>query len=417
VTAAELEGELEAVTAELVQVQDQLLALYELARAMRGYLEAEPLLAALVGEAIRLVRADAAFAVLPVANQDPLVVVSPGSPLEPAAAVQMIEGGPNAARQLQSPFGRALLIPVVMHDRASAVLGLVRTSGDRFDMPDQKLAAAVAEHAGSQLETVLAHQESLRRTRLELEFELARSVQIGLMPPQPVGYHGIDVLAETRPASIVGGDFFDFIARADGTLLCVLGDVAGHGIPAAMLVAMTRAAVRAAARSDAGRAPSEVLRRANEDLQGDFNRLGLFATAFLTLVDPSAGRMTIANAGHSPVIYRPAAGCPRIVPSDAPPLGVMDDWEGADMELPLGPGDLLVAATDGFSEAEDARTGEFFGYQRLLDLADRAAAAGAAGVAAAFFKATNEFCAGMEEGAGDDRTLLVARGVPRRGEA
>jgi len=415
VTQADLHEELEAVTAELIEVQDQLLAMYDVARVMRGHREPEPLLAALVAEAVRLVRADGAFAVLPRAGHDPLVVLSPGFPIEPATAARLVEelaSEPEAVRQQVSAAGRALLVPVALLDRRSAILGMVRTAGTRFDLPEEKLAAAVAAHAGAQLESVLAHQEELSRTRLELEFELARSVQVGLMPPQPVGYRGLDVLAEARPASMVGGDFFDFVARDDGALFCVLGDVAGHGIPAAMLVAMTRAAVRSAARGGDDSSPSAVLQRANGELFHDFSQLGLFATLFVTRVDPHGGRLAMANAGHSPVIYRPAGGEAHMLRAQSPPLGVLEHWRGTDTELPLGPEDLLVAATDGFSEAEDASTGELFGYDRLIGLADLAAGRRSAEVAASFFDATNRFSAGMEAGAGDDRTVLVVRGVP-----
>ena len=108
------------------------------------------------------------------------------------------------------------------------------------------------------------------------------------------------------------------------------------------------------------------------------------------------------------MIYRPVGGPARIVRADGVPIGVLPDWEGLDVELRLGPGDVLIAATDGFSEATDA-DGELFGQDRLLELADRLPDHGAAEMAAEFFDTTDAF--GGSAAVSDDRTLLIIRGV------
>src|SRR5437588_562277 len=189
----EVEKDLQAVTAELVDVQDQLLAMYNLASDLRGYLEPDALLKALVDEAVHLVGAADGF-------------------------------------------------------------------------------AAMAAYGGAQLEGVLLHQETLRRARVELEFELARSIQADLSPAVPTGHPGVDVHAVSRPAHDVGGDFFDFTWGDDGRLVSMLGDVAGKGIPAALLVAMTRAIIRTSSRAMQGSNPGGVLGRANAELYQDFSQ-------------------------------------------------------------------------------------------------------------------------------------------------
>jgi sigma-B regulation protein RsbU (phosphoserine phosphatase) len=404
---SELETELDALAGELVEAQDRLLALYDLARTMRGFLEPEPLLEALVAEAMRLVGARAGAALLTREDQAPIVVASAGMPAESPALARLLgdRGQAASVEQRVTAAGRWLLVPVPLRAANRALLVLLRDAGTRFMTPDEKLAAAIAGHAGSHLDGVLLHQESLHQARMELEFDLARAVQLGLTPPLPVGYPGLDVYAESRPASIVGGDFYDFAAAPGDRLLCTLGDVAGHGIPAAMLVAMTRAAVRGAVRSAAGASPAGILERANADLQQDYGRLGLFATVLLSRLDAASGLLTVANAGHSPVIYRPAQGGARLVRADAPPLGVLDEWPGHDLDLRLESGDTLIAATDGFSEAENGRTGEMFGYDRLLRLAERTAGLRAAEIGRAFFAEVDDFSAGGT--ATDDQTLLV----------
>lgn len=407
------EDELDALTAELVQVQDQLLAMYDLSRTIRGHMEPQSLLVALMSEAIRLVHAAGGFALLEEDGHPPVVARSEGVALERQLLQDLVRdpqgdgAWPSGLVQRVTPLGRLLLVPLSLREHARAVLGLLRPPDHRFMAPDEKLAAAIASQAAAQLDGVLLYQASLRRQRMELEFDLARSIQQGLTPPVPTQCVGLDVFAESRAASIVGGDFFDFVASREGPLLCTFGDVAGKGIPAAMLVAMTRASVRAAARAGRFREPARVLERANADLEQDYGRLSLFATVLLACFEAAEGVLTLANAGHSPVMYRPAGGAARLVRADAPPLGVLEHWDGGDLSLPLGPGDALVVATDGFSEAENARSGEMFGYDRLLALVDRTAGQPAAEVGATFFEAVDAFCAGAT--AGDDQTLLVVR--------
>src|ERR1700730_1717351 len=413
-TRDDQEQELRALTAELVEVQDQLLAFYDLADALRGNLDPGPLLTALVAQAMRLIRTIGVFATLEQQGQSPVLVVSPQFSLWPAAAWQLSEelgDTPQLIKQDVPKVGSVVLVSIPLRANARAALGLVRQARENFGAPDRRLMAGLAGHAGAQLESALMYQERLSHTRLELEFELARTVQAGLTPPLPLGYPDIDLFAESRAASEVGGDFFDFALEDRERLVCTFGDVAGKGAPAALLVGMTRSTIRAAARGHPWASPAAVLRRANAQLYRDFSQLGLFATVVLARFESTAQRFIVANAGHSPVIYRPAGGSARVVQADAVPIGVLPDWDGPDVDLRLGPGDLLIAATDGFSEATDA-DGELFGRDRLLELADRLPARSAAEIAAEFFAATDAF--GRNGALSDDRTLLIVRGVQDR---
>jgi sigma-B regulation protein RsbU (phosphoserine phosphatase) len=158
-----------------------------------------------------------------------------------------------------------------------------------------------------------------------------------------------------------------------------------------------------------GSAPATVLAQANDDLYQDFSLLSRFATVFLCCFEHASRRAIVANAGHSPVIYRPAGGRAALVYPTAVPLGVLKDWKTAEVALQLGPRDLLIAATDGFTEAEDPRTRELFGLDRLLALVDEMAERQATDIAAALFQATDAF--GSWDEANDDRTVVVLRGV------
>ena len=202
----DVEKDLQAVTAELIEVQDQLLAMYNLASALRGYLEPVALLTALVEEAVRLVHAADGFAAMD--EDDGRIVTSPGFDLDPAECwrlIGMARKGTDVMVSSIPSVGRVMLVSIPLHDRPSAVLALVRESGASFTAPEQKLMAAIGAYGGAQLEGVLLHQETLRRARVELEFELARSIQADLSPAVPTGHPGVDVYAVSRPAHDVGG--------------------------------------------------------------------------------------------------------------------------------------------------------------------------------------------------------------------
>jgi sigma-B regulation protein RsbU (phosphoserine phosphatase) len=171
-----------------------------------------------------------------------------------------------------------------------------------------------------------------------------------------------------------------------------------------MVMTMTLAVLRAASQMNR---PSAVLERANAELYSDLSNIGAFVTIFAGSYDAPSGRLAFASAGHSPVIYRARGGRSRLLRATGLPLGVLPD-RGPTMDMVrLGPGDVLVVATDGFSEATSPG-GELFGYERLLALVESNATAAASGVADRLFTAVTEFAAGRAQD--DDQTLLVLKG-------
>ena len=135
----------------------------------------------------------------------------------------------------------------------------------------------------------------------------------------------------------------------------------------------------------------------------------MFATAFVATYHPANRLVTFANAGHSPVIYCPAAGAPRMLEAGSPPLGVLPAARIDPEQVTLGPGDVLVAATDGFSEAWSP-DGELFGYERLIATIQHLASGSAAEIGAGLFAAVEAYGGGRSQD--DDQTLIVVKGVP-----
>jgi sigma-B regulation protein RsbU (phosphoserine phosphatase) len=280
---------------------------------------------------------------------------------------------------------------------------------DRFTPFYKTLAEIVAEQAGGRIEHVMLYDNIMHQQRLTTEMELARQVQMHLLPQKQPVVPGLDICGMTFPALQVGGDFYEFILN-EQTFTFIVGDVSGKGLSAAMMMAMTRAILRSTASfAFALMTPEDILTQTNEDVYDDYMRVTTFTTVFIGQyeLDPNRrDRLTIANAGHSPVVYCPMGQPPRLLEADAPPLGVLEVIEAPNRTLALKPGDIVIVATDGFSEAENS-SNEIFGYDRLLELADQTRHLSARDIVKAFSEAATTF--ERDRAQHDDRTIVVIK--------
>lgn len=415
---ARLERDLTIMTSELIDTQDQLLALYDLSQATRNHLDIKQLLHRLAYETVRLVKVEGAFMYLNLPHLPGVVEHYPG----PLVATELLHGYVAEARRTGQAFllsegvgdhrpagvRNLLLVPIQVHGELVAALGLVNKSEGDFTSPDMKLARAIVEHAGAQIENLMLYQEHLEQTRLQTEMKLAQSVQLNLLPQLPPGVTGLDLWAASHPASRVGGDFYDFIMRPDQSLTFTVGDVSGKGMPAALLMAMTRTVIRNKAKAVPTPTPEVVMGLSNEELYHDFTEVSMFATVFVGQYEPDSRELLYANAGHSPVVYCPAGGGARLLRADGTAMGILPKSLSADQRLQIEPGDVLVVGTDGLSEAHNAHD-EMFGYDRLLEVVESLAARPAQAIADGLYRTVNNFSAGQPQD--DDQTLVVLKGV------
>jgi phosphoserine phosphatase RsbU/P len=242
--------------------------------------------------------------------------------------------------------------------------------------------------------------------RLQTEMDLARRVQFSLFPKIPPSIPGLDLWGVSRPASTLSGDFYDFIARPNQPLTFFVGDVCGMGLPAALLMPMARAILRAEANTQPAPTPKSILQSANLILLDDLVEAEMFVTAFVSQYDPSSRELLYANAGHSPVIYCPAGGRTQLLKADGTALGVLRECFSFDQRLLLNPGDMLIVATDGLNEARNSRC-EHFGVARLLNLAQRQAGRSAVEISSSLIQEIRDFCA--PEPQADDQTVVILR--------
>jgi hypothetical protein len=197
------------------------------------------------------------------------------------------------------------------------------------------------------------------RQQWRVEIEQARQVQHVLIPDEIPSVPGFALESEYRPSQQVGGDFFQILPGADGSILAIIGDVSGKGLRAAMLVSLIVGTVRTLAKFT--RDPVEVLSGVNERLCGRLNNQ--FATC-LALHIAADGKTTIANAGHLPPFWNGR----ELALAGSIPLGIVESAPIEQSTLLLEPGDRLILLTDGIVEAQNKQR-ELFGFVRLGELA------------------------------------------------
>jgi serine phosphatase RsbU (regulator of sigma subunit)/pSer/pThr/pTyr-binding forkhead associated (FHA) protein len=230
----------------------------------------------------------------------------------------------------------------------------------KFTQDDLKLLMGVAGSASVALERAKLHENLVARERLRRDLELAREVQQSFLPARPPKVPGYEFFSYYEAAQEVGGDYFDFIPLPQLRQAIMIGDVAGKGVPAALLMAKISADARYCMLTESG--PAKAITRLNGLLQ----KAGLrdrFVTLLAALLDPVSHTVTFVNAGHpSPVIYHKAsADLSDAVPTEVAglPIGILEDQEYSSCEVKLEPGDCIIAFSDGVTDSMDVKDTPF----------------------------------------------------------
>jgi len=302
---------------------------------------------------------------------------------------------------------RRLAVPVTGRRGRLGVLALaereVRGGTAPFAATDAETLALYASQAAVALENATLHVESLEQERTERELELAATIQRQLLPASIPAPPGFDIAAKSEPSRRVGGDVYDVIATPKGVFL-LLGDVAGKGVPAALMAASLQAAVRLLVQSS----PSleELVRRLHLHVLNSTPE-SKFATVFVAYLD-SGGALEWVSAGHNPVLLIGPSGTCRQLCAVGPPLGLLPDVAYPPARAELEPGSVLLAYTDGLSEApapgeDDAD----FGLEGIERVGVRHRSLPMQGLIEELFAAVTAHTRGAPPH--DDRTVLAAR--------
>ena len=272
-----------------------------------------------------------------------------------------------ALRRLKT--GRVkLLVPLISQKELIGWFTLgPRLSGEEYATTDRSLLANLAAQIAPALRVAqLADRErleALEMDRMQHELQVARLIQQTLLPREMPDLPGWQAAAHYQPARAVGGDFYDFIQRPDGQCVIFVGDVSDKGIPAALVMASTRAVLRGAARDFAS--PAAVLQRANELLCPEMPA-GMFATCICVFLDPASGHLCFANAGHNLPYRRSPTGVHELR-AVGMPLGLMPESRYEEHQATIQLGECLLFYSDGLVEAHSPQE-EMFGEKRLETL-------------------------------------------------
>jgi sigma-B regulation protein RsbU (phosphoserine phosphatase) len=242
------------------------------------------------------------------------------------------------------------------------------------------------------------------RQRLENEVEIAREVQQQLFPHSIPKLPGLELAAICRPARVVSGDYYDFIQLGPSRVGIALADISGKGIFAALLMASLQAALRSTAGLDSQAGSAEIVSLLNKHLFKNTSD-DRYATLFYAIYDSEAKTLTYTNAGHLAPIFI-ADGSVKALDQGGTVVGLFEGAAYTECTLPVGPGTLMVAFSDGLTEPESVY-GEEFGMERLNTEVMRQRQSSAARIAENLVAAAEQW-AGTPEQA-DDMTVVVAR--------
>lgn len=284
----------------------------------------------------------------------------------------------------------------------------------RIRLPARDQLSALGESFDAMTESIeRLLQESQEKSRLEGELEIAREVQSRLFPRTLPTVQGLDLWGRCQPARTVSGDYYDFIQVDSTRIALVLGDIAGKGISAALLMAAIQSSLRAQIVHSSelnARGPleamstAEIVRRLNRQLV-ESTSVDRYATFFCGLYNGATRELTYTNAGHLPPVIFRRHSIERLK-AGGTVLGIFPGAEFEEATVRLDPGDVVFAFTDGLTEPEN-NFEEEFGEARLIEIISQSRQYPLAQMAARAFDALGEWTGTPE--LHDDMTVIVAR--------
>jgi len=272
--------------------------------------------------------------------------------------------GSNLAAQLETRNVR-MVLPMKDADHLLGFVALTdKAAGYRYSSEDLNLLGVLSNQMVGALTNARLYVESLERTRLQEEVNMARQIQLDLLPSKPPTIACSTLSAHSTPSRTVGGDFYDFIEIDGNRLGMVIADASGKGMPAALMIAQTQAIIRSEVNN--GTPIAKMLKNINQQLAQSTSS-EKYVTLFYGELDIKSGRFHYANAGHNYPILARKDGSMELLKTGGPIVGALLHMEYESDTVILGPDDMLVLFTDGLSEAMDEHETEY-GEERLRQL-------------------------------------------------
>ena len=266
------------------------------------------------------------------------------------------------------------------------------------------LVRAVANQGAVAIENARLLKENLEKQRMEEELNIARDLQMSMLPATCPRIEGFEIAAVSTPAREVGGDFYDFFRVDDEKLALIVGDVTGKSVSGALVMSAARSVFRML--SEQQLAVSDIMVRANRRAKKDM-RPGMFIALLYASLNSQDKSVRLCSAGQTqPVHYSARTGAARLVQTegDTFPLGILDESDYQETRIQLEPGDTIVFYTDGIVEALNEKV-EMFGFERLLETVRGAGSISADGLHKEILDRVTRFVGNAAQH--DDLTVIV----------
>ncbi len=314
---------------------------------------------------------------------------------------------PRFHRQMDQSSGykteSILCVPLRADDKVIGALQVLNKPGG-FSAQDAELLRLMAAYAASAIQAERLRSEADVARLLRHELDIARDVQMRLLPPVQGEASGIEYSGFCRSARMVGGDYYDLLPLKNGSFAFTLGDVSGKGIPAAVLMASIHTLLRSLLTRN-----SEDLRYVVQELNQAVHRSSSddrFSTLFCGVVSADRKEIRYVNAGHIPAFIVSSDGRIERPAGTNLPIGILEGGKYAERVVTLKPGSLLVCVSDGITEAKNNK-GEFWEEERIDDVLRLHRDSSVKQVNDALVQAADHWANGAEQH--DDMTIVAMR--------
>jgi phosphoserine phosphatase RsbU/P len=327
------------------------------------------------------------------------------------ACLNEFSEAPELIKLRDSSFGASsvLVAPLLYAKQNMGVLALANSRmGSPFSQNDFFIFKSIAEQSAFALYNAIVYSEANEKKRLDHDLEIARDIQRILLPAESPIVSGFEINGINIPARQVSGDYFDYIKVDDERLGVTIADVSGKGVPASLIMAISRSVLRSQATGNPS--PADVLQKVNRQLYPDIKEDMFISMAYLIL-DHARSAVTLARAGHdAPLLYTSKTGA--VTPLKTPGMVVGIDSGGVfdrltkDVAVPLETGDCILLYTDGITEALD-NEGNEFGLERTIEAFRSSTKQGAQAIVSRLIDDLRNFVGATPQN--DDITLIAIR--------
>jgi len=254
-----------------------------------------------------------------------------------------------------------MIAPIISNDKVIGVFDLESDSLNAYSEDDLSLLQLLTSQVAIIIEKVHLHEQAIEKKRIEAQLEIARKVQLELLPDNDPTFENFDISAYIFPTEEVSGDYYDWVRIFDDQIGIVVADAVGKGMPAALLMAFLRASLRAGVQ--VGYAPHIALSKVS-DLLWDSVEDHQFITAIYGMLDSANRTFVFSNAGHNPPLLIKPNGEYRFVEYGDMPLGMFREMRYHQHFIRFEQGQVMVIYTDGITEAA-RENGEEYGQERF----------------------------------------------------